>query len=77
MKNYFISKGYATAPDEDIVQDVVIVKDTRQAFSSPWSEFVMFDCSTGDFETDEDIDNYPDDYKSPYSNISENGIYHC
>lgn len=77
MKNYFISKGCATAPDEDIVQDVVIVRDTRQAFSTPWSEFVMFDCTVSDFETDEDIDNYPDDYKLPYSNIDENGIYHC
>ena len=77
MKNYVLTTAFATAPGETIIQDVVLVTVQRQEFSTPYSQYIMFDCNIDDFETDEDVDDYCDDYKLPYLERDEEGIYHC
>lgn len=77
MKNYTLSIVLATAPGETIIQDAVLVTDQRQEFATPMSQYIMFDCDIEDFATDEDVDNYADDYKLPYLTRDEDGIYHC
>ena len=77
MNKYTITRGYATAPGEDIAEEVVIVTDTRCDFATPYSKFILFDCDFNNLKTDDDIDDYPDDYACMYEYVDENGIYHC